>query len=45
LAAGVRRIVLNARHRVLPETWYAAIGDAKTLFDVVRHVRIIKLLY
>ena len=44
---GARKIVLNARDNVVEfyqKRGYDVIGDAETLFGVIRHVRMEKLL-
>jgi predicted GNAT family N-acyltransferase len=44
---GARKIVLNARDNIVEfyqKRGYDVIGDAETLFGVIRHVRMVKLL-
>ena len=44
---GARKIVLNARDNVTEfytKHGYAVIGEGETLFGVIRHVRMVKLL-
>ena len=44
---GARKIVLNARDNTVEfyrKRGYDIIGDAETLFGVIRHVRMVKLL-
>jgi hypothetical protein len=46
-ATGARKIVLNARDNAVEfyrKRGYDIIGDAETLFGMIRHVRMAKLL-